>query len=64
VFADFSANEPSSQNLFRRLLDAGVAIVPGVFFGSKGEEGRARMMFACPPDHIGQCMDRIEKTLR
>jgi len=62
VFADFSAIEPSSQNLFKRLLDAGVAVVPGVFFGSKGE-GRARMMFACPPDHIAQCMDRIEKTL-
>jgi aspartate/methionine/tyrosine aminotransferase len=62
VFADFSAIEPSSQNLFRRLLDAGVAVVPGVFFGSKGE-GRARMMFACPRDHIDRCMDRIEETL-
>jgi aspartate/methionine/tyrosine aminotransferase len=62
VFADFSAIEPSSQKLFKRLLDAGVAVVPGVFFGSKGE-GRARMMFACPGDHIDQCMDRIEKTL-
>ena len=62
VFPDFSAIEPSSQNLFKRLLDAGVAIVPGVFFGSKGE-GRARMMFACPRDHIDRCMDRIEETL-
>jgi len=42
------------------LLDAGVAIVPGVFFGSKGE-GRARMMFACPPDHVDRCLDKIEK---
>jgi len=63
VFPDFSAIEPSSQNLFKRLLDAGVAIVPGVFFGSKGE-GRARMMFACPRDHIDRCMDLIEKSLR
>jgi aspartate/methionine/tyrosine aminotransferase len=63
VFADFSAIDPSSQNLFKRLLDAGVAVVPGVFFGSKGE-GRARMMFACPPDHIDRCMDVIEKSLK
>jgi aspartate/methionine/tyrosine aminotransferase len=63
VFPDFSAIEPSSQNLFKRLLDAGVAIVPGVFFGSKGE-GRARMMFACPPDHIDHCMDLIENNLK
>jgi len=62
VFPDFSAIEPSSQDLFKRLLDAGVAIVPGVFFGSKGE-GRARMMFACPRDHIDRCMGRIEETL-
>jgi len=62
VFADFSAIEPSSQNLFKRLLEAGVAVVPGVFFGSKGE-GRARMMFACPPDHIDRCLDKIEKSL-
>jgi aspartate/methionine/tyrosine aminotransferase len=62
VFADFSGIESSSQNLFRRLLDAGVAVVPGAFFGSKGE-GRARMMFACPRDHIDRCMDRIEEAL-
>jgi len=63
VFADFSAIEPSSQKLFKRLMDAGVAVVPGVFFGSKGE-GRARMMFACPADHIDRCLDKIEENLK
>jgi aminotransferase len=62
VFADFSQVEPSSQKLFKRLLDGGVAVVPGVFFGSQGE-GRARLMFACPTDHIDRCLDRIDKTL-
>jgi len=62
VFADFSQIEPSSQKLFKRLLDGGVAVVPGAFFGSQGE-GRARLMFACPSDHIDRCLDKIEKTL-
>jgi len=63
VFADFSKIEPSSQKLFKRLLDGGIAVVPGVAFGSRGE-GRARLMFACPSDHIDRCMDKIETTLR
>jgi aspartate/methionine/tyrosine aminotransferase len=63
VFADFSQVEPSSQKLFKRLLDGGVAVVPGVAFGAQGE-GRARLMFACPGDHIDRCLDRIEETLK
>ena len=63
VFADFSQVEPSSQMLFKRLLDGGVAVVPGVAFGSQGE-GRARLMFACPNDRIDRCLDLIEETLR
>ena len=63
VFPDFSQLEPSSQELFKRLLDGGTAVVPGVFFGRKGE-GRARLMFACPAENIDRCMDRIEATLR
>jgi aminotransferase len=62
VFADFSQIEPSSQKLFKRLLDGGIAVVPGVFFGSKGE-GRARLMFACQREHIDRCLDKIEETL-
>jgi aspartate/methionine/tyrosine aminotransferase len=63
VLADFSRIEPSSQKLFKRLLDGGVAVVPGVFFGPQGE-GRARLMFACPSDHIDRCLDRIEENLK
>jgi aminotransferase len=63
VFPDFSRIEPSSEKLFRRLLDGGVAVAPGAFFGLKGE-GRARLMFACPTENIDECMDRIETTLR
>jgi aspartate aminotransferase len=63
VFADFSRVEPSSQKLFKRLLDGGVAVVPGIFFGAQGE-GRARLMFACPGDHIDRCLDKIEETLK
>ena len=63
VLADFSNIEPSSQKLFKRLLEGGVAVAPGVFFGSRGE-GRARLMFACPSDHIDRCLDRIEENLR
>ena len=63
VFADFSHVEPSSEKLFKRLLDGVVTVVPGVFFGSKGE-GRARMMFACPRDHIDRCLDKIEKNIK
>ncbi len=62
VFADFSQIEASSQKLFKRLLDGGIAVVPGVFFGSKGE-GRARLMFACQDEHIDRCLDKIEETL-
>ena len=62
VFADFSQVEPSSQKLFKRLLDGGVAVVPGIAFGSLGE-GRARLMFACPTDHMDKCLDRIERAL-
>ncbi|MCJ7593264.1 MAG: pyridoxal phosphate-dependent aminotransferase, partial [Desulfobacterales bacterium] len=63
VFPDFSEVEPSSQRLFERLLSGGTAVVPGVFFGSRGE-GRARLMFACPGDHLDRCLERIEATLK
>ena len=63
VFPDFSRIEPSSQRLFKRLLDGGIAVVPGAFFGKNGE-GRARLMFACPVENIDRCMERIEKSVR
>jgi aspartate aminotransferase len=62
VFPDFSEIEPSSQQLFKRLLAGGVAVAPGLFFGSKGE-GHARIMFATSYDTISAGLDRIEAAL-
>jgi len=59
TFPDFSSVEPSSQELFNRALKGGVALVPGVFFGSQGE-GRARLMFAAGRDFISRALDRLE----
>jgi len=62
VFPDFSEIEPSSQALFKRSLDAGVAVAPGAFFGSQGE-GHARLMFACPAKRIEKGQERIRSAL-
>jgi len=37
--------------------------VSALSFGSRGA-GRARLMFACPSDHIDRCLDRIEENLK
>lgn len=62
VFPDFSEIEPSSQKLFERLLDAGVAVIPGAFFGPRGE-GRARIGFAAQYEKISAALDRLEEAL-
>jgi len=63
AFPNFSEIEPSSQVLFKRALDGGVAIVPGAFFGSLGE-GRARLMFAAEREIISQALDRLEAVFK
>lgn len=63
VFPDFSEIEPSSQALFKRLLDAGVAVAPGAFFGTRGE-GHSRLMFACPTERIEKGLERIRLALK
>jgi aspartate/methionine/tyrosine aminotransferase len=62
VFADFSRIEPSDETLFRRLLDGGVAVVPGGFFGSQGT-GHARIMFATDRNLIDESLIRIKAAL-
>jgi len=62
VFPDFSEIEPSSQTLFKRLLDAGVAVAPGAFFGKLGK-GHARLMFACPAERIEKGLERIRAAV-
>lgn len=63
VLPDFSSIEPSSQRLFERLLDGGVAVIPGDFFGSEGA-GRARIGFAADYETISAGLDRLEKVIR
>lgn len=63
VFPDLSEIEPSSQKMCARLLDGGVAVVPGDFFGSGGE-GRVRIGFAADYEPVSKAMDRLEQTLR
>lgn len=60
---DFSAIEPSSQRLFERLLDGGVAVIPGAFFGSNAE-GRARIGFAADYGKIARALDRLDEVIR
>jgi aspartate aminotransferase len=62
VFADFSGVESSDESLFRRLLDGGVAVVPGGFFGSQGA-GHARIMFATDRSLIDESLIRIKAAL-
>jgi aspartate/methionine/tyrosine aminotransferase len=63
VFPDLSEIEPSSQKIFSKLLDGGVAVVPGDFFGSEGE-GRIRIGFAADYESVSKAMDRLEDVLR
>jgi aspartate/methionine/tyrosine aminotransferase len=63
AFPDFSEIEPSSQALSKRALDGGIAIIPGVFFGSKGE-GHARLMYAAERDLISKALDRLEAVFK
>ena len=59
LFPDFSEIEPSSEKIFARLLEHGVAVIPGKFFGSQGE-GRVRIMFAADTEYIDKAVGRIE----
>ena len=62
AFADFTGIDPSDEEVFRRLLDGGVAVVPGGFFGSQGA-GHVRIMFAAEADVIDRGLDRITAAL-
>jgi aspartate aminotransferase len=63
AFPDFSEIEPSSQALCKRALDGGIAIIPGVFFGSNGE-GYARLMYAAERDLISKALDKLEAVFK
>ena len=62
LLPDFSERFGSAQEAFEKLLQGGVAVVPGTFFGPHGEN-RVRIMFAANTDLLSACMDRIEAAL-
>lgn len=62
VFADFTGITRSDEDLFKRLLEGGVAVVPGGFFGSQGL-GHARIMFAADETTIDASLGRITAAL-
>jgi aspartate/methionine/tyrosine aminotransferase len=62
LFPDLSALEPSSDLMAARLLDGGVGVIPGAFFGSGGE-GRVRIGFADRYEPISRALHRLEKVL-
>jgi LL-diaminopimelate aminotransferase len=52
-----------SMKFASRLLDAGVAITPGIGFGKYGE-GYARITFTQPIERIKEACERIERAFR
>jgi aspartate aminotransferase len=63
LFPDLSALEASSYAMAARLLNGGVGVIPGGFFGARGE-GRVRIGFADRYEPISRALDRLEDVLR
>ena len=62
LFVNHSAVEPDSMKLAKELLEKeGVAVVPGVGFGS---EGYFRFSFATDTESINRGIDRIERFVK
>lgn len=53
----------SSADLANRLLENGVAVLPGSAFGKYGE-GYLRLVFANSMENLGAALERMEKALR
>jgi LL-diaminopimelate aminotransferase len=51
----------SSMKFAQKLLDAGVAVTPGIGFGEHGE-GYARITFTQPKERIAEACERIRKV--
>ncbi len=61
LFPDLSALGLTSQEAYERLLDAGVAVVPGTSFGARGE-GRVRVSFATSLENIEEGLARFARV--
>jgi aspartate/methionine/tyrosine aminotransferase len=53
----------SSEEMANRMLDGGVAVLPGTSFGEYGE-GYLRLVYASSMDNIERALDRMEKVLK
>jgi len=64
LFPDMSAYEKNSRKLVQYIRDeAGVAVTPGVLFGSNGE-GHFRQAFAQSKEDLEEGIDRIKQALK
>ncbi len=61
LFPDLTALGLTSQEAYERLLDAGVAVVPGTSFGVRGE-GRVRVSFATSLANIDEGLARFARV--
>jgi aspartate/methionine/tyrosine aminotransferase len=61
LFPDLTALGLSSQDAYERLLEAGVAVVPGTSFGARGD-GRVRVSFATSLANIDEGLARFARV--
>jgi aspartate aminotransferase len=61
LFPDLTGLGLTSQEAYERLLDAGVAVVPGTSFGARGE-GRVRVSFATSLANIEEGLARFARV--
>jgi len=62
AFPNIQKTNKSSQEVANRMLDGGVAVLPGSAFGSYGE-GYLRVVFANSVENIKRALERMEKVL-
>ena len=63
AWLDFRAAGLSSEELDRRLIEAGVRLGKGTNYGEKAGEGYMRLTAACPRSLLSEALSRIEKAL-
>ena len=65
VYADISAFDTDAQAFARRLLhDAGVAVTPGLDFGTHGAERHVRFSYTTSLAQIEEGLDRMSQYLK
>ena len=65
VYADISAFDDDARAFARRLLhEAGVAVTPGLDFGTFGADRHVRFSYTTSLDQIGEGLDRMAQYLK